>query len=294
LRNLLYLTLITLSEATIGVFVKLTGDAVPIFSLNAYRVGFAFLFLLAVVPFIKRNFWELDRDDVKPCVLIGLFIALQISLFNTAMTLAPIANVVIFWSIAPFFVFLFSWLFLDEKARKNHIFIFILALAGIVIAKPLQGDAMSGNAIALCSGITYAAMVTYMRHEGRDESPSMVVWYMGAAALLLSPAFLIAGPGDVFRIGPHSVAGVKLPVILWVLVLGVFSTGVAYLFIALVIREISANVYSLVDIIVSPVVAGLLGYLVFGEVPSGNVVYGGALLLVSGLWLSLQMQQNGR
>ncbi|MDZ7833857.1 MAG: DMT family transporter [Desulfobacterales bacterium] len=294
MKNLFYLALITLAEATIGVFVKLAGDAIPVFTLNCYRVGFAFLFLLATVPFIKRDFWEMDRDDIKPLFFIGLFIALQISLFNIAMTLAPIANVVIFWSVAPFFVFIFSWFFLKEKARKSHILIFIIALAGIFIAKPLKGTANLGNAIALCSGLTYAAMVTYMRYEGRDESPSMVVWYMAVATLLLSPALFIFGPGEVFLMKSYPAIGVNLPIMLWVMCLGVFSTGVAYLFISLVLQHISANVYSLVDIIVSPVVAAAFGYLVFNEVPSINLIFGGILLLASGFWLSWDMQNRER
>jgi hypothetical protein len=39
MKNFFYLALITLAEATIGVSVKLTGDAIPVFTLNCYRVG---------------------------------------------------------------------------------------------------------------------------------------------------------------------------------------------------------------------------------------------------------------
>lgn len=294
MKNLFYLTSITLAEASIGVFVKLSGDAIPVFTLNCYRVGFAFLFLLATVPFIKRNFWEMDQDDIKPLFFIGLFIAMQISLFNIAMTLAPIANVVIFWSVAPLFVFVFSWFFLKEKARKTHILIFLIALVGIFIAKPLKGTAYLGNVIALCSGLTYAAMVTYMRYEGRDESPSMVVWYMGVATLLLSPALFVFGPGEVFLMQSYPALGIKLPIMFWVICLGAFSTGVAYLFISLVLQNISANVYSLVDIIVSPIVAAAFGYLVFNEVPSTSLIYGGILLLAAGFWLTWDMQNRKR
>jgi drug/metabolite transporter (DMT)-like permease len=292
MKSLFYLTCITLAEATIGVFVKLTGDAVPVFSLNFYRGVFAFVFLLATVPFIKRDFWEMDRDDIQPLIFIGLFIALQMSLFNIAMTLAPIANVVIFWSIAPFFVFIFSWIFLDEPAKKSHILIFIIALAGIFIAQPLKGEGMMGNIIALCSGCTYAGMVTYMRYEGRDESPSMVVWYIGVATLFLLPGIFIYGPGEIFQMNNYPALGMDLPVILWVVALGAFSTGVAYLFISLVLQRLSANVYSLVDIIVSPLVAAVFGFLVFGEVPSSNMIYGGVLLLASGFWLTWNMQSK--
>lgn len=292
MRTFVYLALITLSEATIGVFVKLTGNSVPIFSLNFYRVFFAFLFLLVTVPFIKRKFWDMDKDDIQPLIIIGLFIAMQISLFNLAMTLAPIANVVIFWSVAPIFVFIFSWIFLKEKPTKSHILIFIIALIGIFIAKPLEGGAMAGNIIALCSGMTYAALVTYMRYEGKDESPSMVVWYMGSASVILLPTLFIFGMGDLNQFTYYPSMALYLPTTLWVICLGILSTGIAYLFMSLVLQHISANLYSLVDIIVSPVVASIFGYLIFGEIPSENMIYGGILLLVSGYWLTSKMQGN--
>ncbi len=292
MKTFLYLFLITLAEATIGIFVKLTGDAVPLPALNLYRVAFAFVFLLMSAPFIKRDFWKTDRYDLLPITVIGFFIALQISLFNLAMSWAPIANVVIFWSIAPFFTFIFSWVFLKEKAEKAHILIFLVALAGIIIAKPLSGGAMAGNLTALASGISYAALVTYLRYEGRDESPSMVVWYMGSATILLSPTLFFFGTGNMMEITDSSVLSLDWPVLVWVLCLGVFSTGLAYLCMSLVLKRISANVYSLIDIIVSPIVAAFLAYLIFKEVPSSNLIYGGAILLLSGAWLSHKMQKD--
>ena len=45
MRVVLLLALITVSEATIGVFVKLTGDAIPIQTLNFYALSFGAAFL---------------------------------------------------------------------------------------------------------------------------------------------------------------------------------------------------------------------------------------------------------
>jgi len=54
---------------------------------------------------------------------------------------------------------------------------------------------------------------------------------------------------------------------------------------------LNANVYSLVDIIVSPVVASFLGYLIFEEVPSKGLILGGAMLLSAGFWLTYEMSK---
>lgn len=284
---------VTLAEATIGVFVKLTGDAVPIYTLNFYRVLFAALFLALAVFFFIKEEWRFPRDNLRDIVIVGILIAAQISFFNIAMSMAPIANVVIFWSVAPFFVFIFSWLFLDEPAKRAHILIFIVALVGLVIAKPLEGGHAVGNMIALGDGAIYAGLITFMRHERNTESTNDVFWYMLVATILLFPALFIFGPGAIGSVSQFSLFGLEVPVILWVVGLGVGSTGVAYFFITIALNRISANVYSLVDIVVSPIVAAFLGFLVFNEIPSMNIVYGGVLLLASGFWLARTMTQQG-
>ena len=262
---------------------------IPIQTLNFYALSAATVFLMIALPVGTGDRPEFPRDNVKDTVLIGALIALQISVFNFAMTLAPIANVVIFWSVAPFFTFIFSAVFLGERAKWTYVVIFAVALTGIVIAKPLGGSAMTGNLVALADGAVYAAMVTYMRHEGKTESDNDIAWSMLVGALILAPSLFIFGPGEIAATVHYPALGVSLPVILWALALGVVSTGFAYFGISLVLNTISANVYSLVDIIVSPVVAAFLGYLIFGEVPASSMIYGGILLLASGFWLTWEM-----
>lgn len=283
------LFLVTLAEASIGIFVKLVGDDVPVYTLNFYRVLFAAALLAAALPFFNKKFWHWPKGNVRDTFIIGLLIAAQISFFTLAMTLTTVASAVIFWSVAPFFVFIFSWLFLGEPAKKQHILIFAVALVGLVIANPLGGGNALGNAIALFDGVIYAAMVTYMRHEGKTEESNDIFWFMVAATLILLPGILIFGPGALFAASGNALFGLTVPVIVWVACLGVLSTGVAYLFISVVLKKLNANVYSLVDIIVSPIVAAVLAYFVFGEVPSTGVMIGGGLLLASGAWLTRNM-----
>ncbi|MDN3519041.1 DMT family transporter [Aquisalimonas lutea] len=292
MKTVFLLILITLSEATIGVFVKLTDGRIPIQTLNFYALSFAAVFLLIALPLATGQRQHFPRDNLKDTSFIGLLIALQISVFNFAMTVAPIANVVIFWSIAPFFTFIFSWLFLGEKAHRSYMLIFAVAITGIVLAKPLQGGHMLGNLVALADGAVYAAMVTYMRYEGKTETGNDIAWSMLAGAVILSPFLLFFGPGDVTGTIHYQALGLDLPVMLWALCLGVVSTGFAYLGISIVLKTLNANVYSLVDIIVSPIVASTLGYLIFAEVPAQGMIYGGALLLGAGFWLTREMSKE--
>lgn len=289
MRTVLLLALITVSEATIGVFVKLTDGRIPVETLTFYAMTFAAAFLFVARALADRRWPEFPRHNVRDTVVIGVLIAAQGAVFNLAMSLVPIANAVIFWSVAPFFVFIFSALFLGERARRSYIVIFAIAMAGIVIAKPLGGGNALGNLVALSTGAIYAAMVTWMRHEGKTETGTDIAWSLLVAALVLSPFIVISGPGQIAATIAYRELGVELPVLLWAAGLGVVSTGFAYFGISIVLKSVSANVYSLVDIIVSPLVAATFGFLIFAEVPGEAMVYGGALLLGSGFWLTREM-----
>jgi drug/metabolite transporter (DMT)-like permease len=292
MKTIFLLVLITLSEATIGVFVKLTDGMIPIQTLNFYALTFAAVFLLLAMPVATGRPLHIPWGNFKDTIIIGALIGIQISVFNYAMTLVPIANAVIFWSVAPFFVFIFSALFIGEKARKSYVLIFAVALIGIVLAKPLEGGHMLGNLIALGDGAIYAAMVTYMRYEGKTEAGNDIAWSMLVAAMILSPALILAGPGAVTETISYATLGMDISVMLWAAGLGVISTGFAYFGISFVLKTLNANLYALVDIIVSPVVASLLGYLIFSEVPAQGMIYGGVMLLGAGFWLTREMSRG--
>ncbi|MDT8319617.1 MAG: EamA family transporter [Xanthomonadales bacterium] len=170
--------------------------------------------------------------------------------------------------------------------------IFLVALVGIIIARPLKGGEMAGNLVALADGAVYAAMVVYLRAEGRSEPGNDIFWSMAVAAIVLSPSLAISGPGAAFDFVTFEGLDTRLPVILWAVGLGVVATGFAYFGISIVLKSVSANVYSLVDIIVSPVVAATLAWLVFEEMPGTSMIAGSALLLGSGLWLTREMSRG--
>lgn len=287
------LLFVTVSEASIGIFVKLVDGQIPILTLNFYRVFFAALFLLGVIALSQRTALSFPRRNIRDVLIIGALIATQISLFNIAMTLAPVANVVVFWSIAPFFVGIFSTIFLKERPRPEYALVFLLALVGIGVAEPVSLDFSSwspeqlGNFIALTTGAVYAALVTYLRSEGKTESRVDILWFMVAASVYLSPALLIFGPGDLFAPSTTTLLGAPVPVLVWAAALGILSTGIAYYCISYVLRKINANIYALIDIIVSPIVAGALAFFVFTEVPSTRTLIGGAILLFSGAILTV-------
>ncbi|MGM0422844.1 MAG: DMT family transporter [Pseudomonadota bacterium] len=294
MKIFLLLAFITLSESTIGVFVKLVDGRIPVQTLTFYAFAFATAFLMVAIPIARKQPLDLPHGNWKDTLIIGALIAGQSGFFNYAMTLVPIANAVIFWSVAPFFTFILSWLFLDEKAKKSYILIFAIAMTGIVIAKPLEDGYMLGNMVALGVGAIYAAMVTYIRYEGKTETDNDIPWSMLCATLIMLPSLIFVGPGDVAGMIQYENLDLSLPVMLWAAALGLVSVGFAYFGISIVLGSINANLYALIDIIVSPMVASLWGFLIFSEVPPSSMLYGGALLISAGFWLTREMARNDK
>jgi drug/metabolite transporter (DMT)-like permease len=289
---LLLLLIITIAESSIGVFVKLAGGQLNILLINFYSILFAAIFLGIIFFLVLKKRFIFPKDNLKDTLLIGLFIALQLSLFNIAMTLAPIANVVIFWSVAPFFVFIFSSIIVKEKPTSSQVMIFIIALLGIIIANPLSKTSWLGNIIALITGITYALMVTYMRHEGKEQQSKDIFWSMLVASIYLIPTLFFSGLGigKLFNLSNNLLFGLSVPIIFWILCLGMISRGVSFLCISSALEKINANIYSLIDIIISPLIAAIFGYLIFNEIPSRNLILGGIILTFAGFLLTKKMQ----
>lgn len=287
---------ITILEALIGIWVKLAGKSIPIFTLNFYRALFALSSIFLVFLILNRKGLILKKVDIIPSIIIGFLIASQISLFNIAMSLTSVANVVIFWSTYPFFVFILSALFLDEKVRRTHIFIFILGIIGIIIAEPLKGSqgSMLGNVISLSGGFVFASLVTYIRKEESTESSGGSFWFFFFATLFLTPMIFIFGIGDSFKIMEQNLLGwsFQAPPIIWAIGLGIFSTGIVYILMGLALKKINANIYSLVDIIVSPMAAAIFAAIILSEMPSKNMIYGGAILLLSAFWLTTDLSEG--
>lgn len=71
MKTPLLLLLITLSEATVGVFVKLTGDAIPIYTLNFYAVAFAALFLMISMPWATGQHLHFPKGNLKDTLIFG-------------------------------------------------------------------------------------------------------------------------------------------------------------------------------------------------------------------------------
>jgi drug/metabolite transporter (DMT)-like permease len=118
-----------------------------------------------------------------------------------------------------------------------------------------------------------------MRKEDIDHDIGDVFWFFLFATLLLLPFPFIYGFGDV---------GAVLP---WILGLGALSTGLGYLFYNLALEKIEAEIASIVEMIGVPIISVLLAVIIINEDLSAQIIIGGLVLVISGVYLELHNKE---
>jgi len=260
--------------SSIGIFIKLVGSNMSIWSVSFFRVLFGFLFLLIVMPlFYWKDITNFKAIDMKGCVFIGFIMAVNFSVFHLALSMAPIQNVYLLSSIFVIFTGIFAFFFLKEKITSNEIYAGLIALFGMYIINPLKGDYVLGNIVAVCSAVFFAIVIVYLRYEEKHHSLATIFW-----AMLFCTLFMLPFP-FIFGVSGFSAS------FIWLFLLGVVCTGAAYLVFTYSLGKLEAEFASVMMIVSVPVLAIVLGIIFIKEPIQPNVIVGGGFLILAGIFL---------
>ncbi len=274
MKSHIYMILAAICLGTIGVLVKLIGNNVHFMTLNFYRVFFGFIFLLITVPLIDKNVFHISKKDVKDYFFIGAVFAIALSLYTTANLFAPIQNVVLINYIYPFFVLGFAYFLLKERITKTKIITLIIAVTGLAIINPFQfGSYSLGNFLSFVGAFFYAILITEMRKEDKTHTIGDVFWFLLFGSLILLPFPFIFGFGNITAI------------FVYVVLLGVVSTGLAYLMYNMALEHMEAETCSIIATIITPIISIILAVFIISEYVDWRIIIGGVLLIMAGIYL---------
>jgi len=273
MKSYFYVMLAGAFLGLIGPMVKLIGDSVPIMTASFFRMLFGLLLMLAILPFIDRTTFKISRKEMKHYVALGFLIAVDFSVYMLAYSVAPVTNVVLLTYTFPFMLAIIGYFALREKVTRFMGICMLIAFAGILVVNPFQAGAYAGSLMALANALLYAIIYAYMRYIDKRHHIGVVFWFILFATIFLSPAPFVCGLGTVSWN------------YVWIALLGIFSTGLAYLFLNYGMEKLQAETTSLIVMTTEPVVAIALAVLFTGELLTLNVVAGGALILFAGMLL---------
>jgi drug/metabolite transporter (DMT)-like permease len=261
---ILYVLAAALLWSTGGLFIKAT-------ELSAFELSFGRSLLAAVTVayFTRREGFRLNAVTVVAAVLYAALLLL----FVLATKRTTAANAIFLQYTAPIYVLVLEPLMFKEKFRRRDAYVVAACVAGIAFffVGRLRPEEMSGNLLAMLSGLCFAFFTLLIRHPraGEVNRASSVIYGSLLLALFTAPSFIA---------GAHKV---RLYDLFTIVFLGVFQIGLAYtLFTRGVERGVRALDAGLAGFI-EPVSNPIWVYLFIGERPSAWAILGGAIIITA-------------
>lgn len=264
------ITLIILSSlffALMASSVKMVGQ-LPLALKIFFRNGIGLIFIYTI---IRRKGISIVPVNKKMMALRSLFGLMGVALYYYALSQLPLSNAVILNKLSPFFVVVFSVLFLGERINKWQLGGLALALIGAIFVVNPTGDfPIFPSLIALLSAVTAGAAYTTIRKLSATDKPQVIVFYF----------CLVSSVSSIPFIPLESWGMLTLTDIFYLVLIGVTAL-IAQLCMTNAYRHAPASelsIYTYLNIVFST----LLGIVLFNEFPSIVAIIGGAFIILAG------------
>ena len=244
------------------------------------------LFAMPLLALMARRAEGRITRPSRAALAAGVAFALDLGFWHYGIKYTSVANATVLSNLTPVVVTAFAWAFLKQRPRNLFLLAVAIAMGGAwLMASQRAGapglDPPLGNALSATTALWYSLYMLAVAEGRRREAASTLMFWsslVGAplilvAALALREPILPAGPGGwaaCVGLGIMHVAGQGA--IAWAM--GRLPTATASLVV-----------------LVQPVVAAVLGWLIFAEAVGPLQALGGAVAL-SGVVLAQWASRN--
>jgi len=254
-------------------FMRICAPSVGPTLLILLRVGLAALFLLCVARLLRRGLPL--RGRLRHYAVVGVFnSAIPFSLFAVAAIDLPASLLSILNATAPIWAAIISAVLARAAPARATLAGLVLGLGGVAILVGLDGGAPAlaapGAVLAgLAGAFSYGIATSYARRAPAIEPFDNALGSMLAATVVMLPlAIADAAPQPVW----------DARITVSVLLLGVVSTGAAYLLYFRLIQDIGPPAALTVTFLI-PLFGSLWGVLLLGESVGWHTLAGGAAVI---------------
>lgn len=267
--------------AMMSTFVKLAGD-LPSFQKTFFRniVSLVIAFLLILKH--KESYFG-KKDSQKLLILRSTLGTLGIVLnFYAIDKLATISDANILNKLSPFFVVIFSALFLKEKINIKQIVALTIAFIGVLfIVKPTFNFTIIPALAGVLGGICAAGAYTTLRRLGEKEKHYTIVFYFSLFSSIVVAPFVIV-----------TYTHMEWIQLIYLLLAGVFASvgqfGITLAYKYAPAKEISIFDYS--NIIFSAIIS----ITVFGAIPDKYSILGYCIIFAASLYTFLNEKNKAK
>jgi drug/metabolite transporter (DMT)-like permease len=276
--------------AVMQALVRSLGEAVPVGQVVFFRSAFAIV--PVVVIYALRNELAAAAHTKRPLGHVGRGLIGGAGMFFNFGALArlPLAEVTAISFASPLATVALAALMLKERVRFYRWSAVAVGFLGVIVMLAPHLDPahiashtstqVVGAVLALTGAFTNAAAVIQTRRLTDTETTSSIVFYF---SLVCATAGLVTLP-----FGWIMPSGWQLAALVGIGLLG----GIAHLILTESYRFAPASVIAPFDY-TAIIFAFLLGYAMFGEVPTGVVVLGAAIVVAAGLFVLWRERKLG-
>ncbi len=265
---------------TMQAIIKATSDHVPPGEAVFFRSAFALPVIVIWLAIRHELTTGFRAADPLGHVWRGLVGATAMGLSFAGLGLLPLFEVQAIGYAAPLLVVVFAAMFLGEQVRAFRLGTVALGLAGVLVILTPRLTALSdgnldsretlGAVVVLMAAVCAALAQVFVRRLVHTETTSSIVFWFSVTAATLS---LCTIPfGWVVPTAPEAA----------LLVTAGALGGVGQILLTSAYRGADASLVAPFDY-ASILLALGIGYAVFGEVPTGQMVLGAAIVVLAGV-----------
>ena len=207
--------------------------------------------------------------------LPGIFLGGDLATWHLSLHMTSVTNSTLLANMAPVVVTLVSWLFLRQRISGAFLAGLALSIAGVIVLNSAgvsknSDSHLRGDAVALVAACFYAGYFIFLsRARTVFSTPVVMLWSTVAAAICVLPLALLFE--HTFM--PTTLAGWAVVLALGWLVhaggQGLIAFSLAWL----------PPTFSSLTLLIQPVVAAVLAWIVLNEPLQGPQVVGGAIVI---------------
>nr|WP_084044254.1 DMT family transporter [Ensifer sp. WSM1721] len=239
---------------------------------------------LALIPLVVwsqlRNGAATDKppqrlSDYALLVLPGVFLAIDLGAWHLSLTMTSVANATLLANVAPVFVTLASWVLFRSPVSGIFVAGLVTAIAGVIVLKggpaALGGGDIAGDGIAIIAAMFYAGYILAIgRLRSRFSTNRIMLWSTASAAACMLPMAFFTEPSLL----PPSAFG-------WAMLIGLAFVSHAGGQVAITYAlAYLPPAFSSLTLLLQPVVAALLAWVLLSEPVGLMQAIGGAIVLI--------------
>jgi drug/metabolite transporter (DMT)-like permease len=239
---------------------------------------------LALIPLVTWSWLGKDTgadrrperlSDYALLVLPGVFLAIDLGAWHLSLTMTSVANATLLANLAPVFVTLASWALFRSPVSRIFLAGLVTAVAGVVVLKggpgALGGGDLLGDGIAIVAAMFYAGYILAIGQlRSRFGTNRIMIWSTASAAVCTLPMAVLTEPALL----PPTGFG-------WAILFGLAFVSHAGGQVAITYAlAYLPPAFSSLTLLVQPVVAAVLAWVLLSEPVGVMQATGGAIVLI--------------